>query len=88
MRKPRTVRQQHIEQVAGIIYEANLTEEDARAINSGDGWGFDIQYDHEEYAEGWFTRVREVSLPEEDLLTAIEMAARWQRGEWLPEELP
>ncbi len=71
----RTIRQQHIEQVAGIIHEGGLTATEARKINDGDGWGFAIRYDHEDYANdrSW-TQISNLILDPQDLEAAIRIA--------------
>lgn len=78
----RTIREQNIEHVAGIIAASDLSPEAAEAANRIDGWGFDVRYDAEEYvSETDFTRVEDLQLDPADLRRAIELAARYQRGE-------
>ena len=73
---------QHTAQVAGIICQHIIgdvdgvwSDEEARKINDGDGWGFDVRYSDEDYTNdtSW-TRVTGVTLSDEDLETAIRDA--------------
>ncbi len=70
--------EQQIEQVAGIIYEAEMTPEEARRQNAGDGWTFDVRYDDGEYVnETNWTRVEGLQLSDANLQKAIAIAKRF-----------
>jgi hypothetical protein len=78
----RTTQDQDIAQVAGIIYdhivgdaEGIWSDDAARKINDGDGWGYDVRYDWESYAtDQSYTRVTGKCLSADDIETAIRMA--------------
>ena len=95
----RTVRQQHLEQVAGCIYDA-MRHSHGLAIDldfvkrqNYHGWAFEICYDGQEYSEGWYTRVSDYSVTEEDeplvYAMALELASVLDgSGGLVPEQLP
>lgn len=81
----RTRREQDIEQVAGIIIENGLLDRPERsplitAINSNQGWGFDVRYDDGEYIrDTQWTRVEGLQLSARDLEKAIALARDFRR---------
>jgi hypothetical protein len=87
----RTAREQNIEQVAGIIYDYRYENPDWDGSGPSEeelnecGWGFDVNYDYQEYPGGrennW-TRVRGLTLSREDLMKAQALAEQLNRGLW------
>jgi hypothetical protein len=82
----RTRKEQNIEGVAGIIYEARvagpvpdlLNMEEILASNAA-GWDIDVRYDDGDYFDDKsFTNVTDLILDEDDLRAAIVMAERWE----------
>lgn len=86
----RTVREQNIEQVAGIIYENVLSRswwydpdhpqtprEYAEDLND-EGWSFEVNYDEVEYiSDTDYTLVEDLTLRPDDFDRAYALAERW-----------
>lgn len=75
----RTLQDQAIEQIAGILYDLHVTDwQEAQCINELGNWTFDVRWHDGEYINDRdFTRVTFDSLPYAMLQEAFNMAQRW-----------